>query len=82
MDAVDAIGAGDQGIVCDLDTVMYLESFLQSSQYRYRILDCWLIYHYLLETSLESRVFFYIFSVFVEGRRSDAVQFTSCKFWF
>ena len=59
---------------------MDLESLFQTSEDRYRVFHCRLVYQHLLETTFQCGVFFYIFPVFIECSRAYAVQLSSRKF--
>ena len=54
-------------------------SFLKTSQNRDRIFDRRLVDHNRLKTTLQSGIFFDIFSVLVERGRADAMQFAPRK---
>ena len=56
-----------------------LVAFLESTQNGDGILDRRLIHHYRLETTLERRIFFNVFAVLIQGRRTDTMQFTTRK---
>ena len=59
--------------------MMDLEPFLEASQNRNSVFYSRLVYENLLESSFESSVLFDIFSVFIESRSTDTVEFPSCQ---
>ena len=61
----------------DADAVMQLILFLQTAQDRDCVCDAWLAHENRLEAPRESRIFFDIFTVFVQGRGTDAMQFAA-----
>ena len=73
---------GIDSAVFDSYAVMFLIFAFQSMQYRYRIADRRRIYRYGLESSFKRAVFFKIFSVLVQRRRADGLQFPSRKLRF
>jgi UDP-N-acetylmuramyl pentapeptide phosphotransferase/UDP-N-acetylglucosamine-1-phosphate transferase len=51
----------------------------QAAQNRNGIFLTWFVNHNRLETAFQSRVFFNVFAVFINGCCSNAVQFTAGK---
>ena len=66
-----------QRLVLDFYAMIYLISFLQSSENGNGILNRRLIYHYRLETPFQCRILLDILPVFIEGCCTDAMQFSS-----
>ena len=65
----------DQCIIHNLNTMIYLIAFLQTTQNRYRIFHRRFVYHDRLETTLQCRVFLNILTVFIQCGGTDTVQF-------
>ena len=68
-----------KGRVADPHTMVQLVLLLNASQDRHRILDRRFADHHRLEPTGKCCVFFDILAVFVQGRRTNAVQFTPCQ---
>ena len=69
----------NQGRVFDADPMMNLVPFLESPQNRNRVFHRWLFHEHGLETTLESRVFFYMLAIFIQGRCPDQMEFSPRK---
>ena len=67
--------------VCDLYSVKYLITLLQSTKNGNGILHSRLINHNRLETTFQSSILFNILTILVQGGCSDTVKFPSCKHW-
>ena len=65
----------DKGRILDADAMMHFIPFLQASQDRDRVLHTRFLDENGLEAALQGTVFFDIFAVLVDGRRTDAAQF-------
>ena len=66
-----------QGIVRDLDAVIYLITLLQAPENGDRILHRRFIHHDRLEPSGQGGIFFDVFPVLIQSGGADAVQFAS-----
>ena len=68
-----------QGRVCDLNPMEYFVTLFQTSQDRNRIFYGGLIYQYLLKTTLQSRIFLNVLTVFIQRGRTDTMKLASCQ---
>ena len=75
-------GGSHQCTVGNANTVVHFIAFLQSAQDRDRVLHRGLVYEYLLEATLKSRIFFNVLTMFVECCGANAAQLTSGQHWF
>ena len=69
----------NDGLILNFYTVVNFISFLQATQDGNGILHRWFADQNRLETAFQSGVFFHILSVFIQGCRTDAVQFPPCQ---
>ena len=78
------VGKGSRshkGAVRDLHTVEYFIAFLQTTQNGNGVLNCRLIYHNRLETTLQRRVLLNVLTVLVKSGCSDTVELAPCQHW-
>ena len=68
-----------QSFIFDFYTMMLFIIWPKSSQYFQCFLLCWLFYRNRLKSSLQSRIFFYIFAIFFQSCCTDQLNFTSRK---
>ena len=69
----------NQCIVLDLHAVIDLIPLLQSAENGDGILDGRLTCHNRLETTLQCRILFDVFTILIQRGRADAVKFASCQ---
>ena len=65
--------------VSNFDAVVNFILFLQTAQNSNRVFDARFVDDHFLETAFQSRIFFDVLSVFVQGRRTDHMQFAARK---
>ena len=70
----------NQSTVRNSDAVMDFKTLFQASEDGNRIFHRRLIDQHLLESSFECGVFFDVFTIFIQGRSTDAVKLASCQF--
>ncbi len=68
-------GRRDEGRVGDANPVVHLITLFEPAQYSDRVFNARGVDDHRLESSLESRVFFDVFAILVEGRGADHAQF-------
>ena len=72
-------GGSDDRRVRDLHLVVHFVALLEAAQDRDRVLNRGLVHQYLLEATLQCRVFLDVLTVLVEGGRADAVELAARK---
>ena len=76
------VDRGSNGVVGDLDAVVFFVSFTESFEDRDRFFDRGWIDHDFLESTGQRAVFFNVLAIFIKRRGTDALNFAASQGWF
>src|SRR5690606_19779976 len=77
--SVRELNCRDHSIVFNANTVVQFVFFFDTAKDRNGVLNRWLLHHDGLKPSFECLVFFDVFLIFLQRRRSDGMKFTTGK---